>query len=101
DTERGLLVPVIRDAGSTSIEKIAEEAARLIERARGGTISADELQGGTFTLTNLGIYEIDAFTPIINLPQCAILGVGRIIARPVVLDEESEQLAVRKMMALS
>jgi pyruvate dehydrogenase E2 component (dihydrolipoamide acetyltransferase) len=59
------------------------------------------MQGGTFTITNLGPYAIDAFTPIINLPECAILGIGRIQARPVVVDEASEQVTVRKMLALS
>ena len=59
------------------------------------------MQGATFTITNLGMYEIDAFTPIINLPQCAILGVGRIIARQVVVDADAERLAIRHMMALS
>jgi pyruvate dehydrogenase E2 component (dihydrolipoamide acetyltransferase) len=101
ETERGLMVPVIRDAGRRPVLEIATEAARLIGLARGGTISAAELNGGTFTITNLGPYEIDAFTPIINLPQCAILGVGRIVARPVVVDETTEQVAVRKMVALS
>lgn len=61
----------------------------------------DDLRGSTFTITNLGMYDIDAFTPIINLPECAILGVGRIVARPVVLGEGAEEVAVRKMMALS
>jgi pyruvate dehydrogenase E2 component (dihydrolipoamide acetyltransferase) len=61
-------------------------------------LGVDDLQGGTFTITNLGTYGIDAFTPIINLPQCAILGVGRIIEKPAVVDG---QLVPRKMMALS
>ncbi|MDQ6601097.1 MAG: 2-oxo acid dehydrogenase subunit E2, partial [Chloroflexota bacterium] len=66
-----------------------------------GKAARDDLQGGTFTITNLGMYEIDAFTPIINLPECAILGIGRIVARPVVVDQEAETVAVRKMVALS
>jgi pyruvate dehydrogenase E2 component (dihydrolipoamide acetyltransferase) len=101
DTERGLLVPVVRDAGSKSVQQIAAESAHLIAQARVGKAAADTLRGGTFTITNLGMYEIDAFTPIINLPECAILGVGRIVARPVVVDEQAETVAVRKMMALS
>lgn len=101
DTERGLLVPVVRDAQAKSVQAIAAESARLIARARAGNAPHDTLQGGTFTITNLGMYEIDAFTPIINLPECAILGLGRIIARPVVIDEETETVAVRKMLALS
>jgi len=101
DTERGLFVPVIRDAHLKSIQQIATDAARLIDATRAGRADADDLRGGTFTISNLGMYEIDAFTPIINLPECAILGVGRIVARPVVIDEESGEVVVRKMMALS
>jgi len=98
DTDRGLFVPVIRDAHLKSIQQIATDSARLIDATRASRASADDLRGGTFTISNLGMYGIDAFTPIINLPECAILGVGRIVARPVVVDEE---VAVRKMMALS
>jgi len=101
DTERGLLVPVIRDAHAKSVQTIAAESARLIEQTRAGKASLDDLKGGTFTITNLGMYGIDAFTPIINLPECAILGIGRIVARPVVVDEEAETVAMRKMVALS
>jgi pyruvate dehydrogenase E2 component (dihydrolipoamide acetyltransferase) len=101
DTERGLLVPVVRDADRKSVLQIAAESARLVAAARDGAIAPDDLRGGTFTLTNLGRYEIDAFTPIVNLPECAILGVGRIVARPVVVDEATEAIAVRKLMALS
>jgi pyruvate dehydrogenase E2 component (dihydrolipoamide acetyltransferase) len=101
DTERGLLVPVVRDAHTKSVQQIASASAQLIAQARTGKSVPDDLGGGTFTITNLGMYEIDAFTPIINLPECAILGVGRIVARPVVIDEQAETVAVRKMMALS
>jgi len=101
DTERGLLVPVIRDAGAKSVQAIATESARLIADARAGKATPADLRVGTFTITNLGMYDIDAFTPIINLPQCAILGIGRIVARPVVVDEEAETVAVRKVVALS
>ena len=101
DAERGLLVPVLRDVGRKSIQQLAAEAADLIVRAREGKASADELRGSTFTISNLGMYEIDAFTPIINLPECAILGVGRIASRAVVIDEETGTLGARKMMALS
>lgn len=101
DTEKGLLVPVVRDAQAKSVQAIAAERARLLAAARAGTASRDDLTGGTFTLTNLGMYEVDAFTPIINLPECAILGVGRIIAKPVVVDEAAGAIAVRKMLALS
>jgi pyruvate dehydrogenase E2 component (dihydrolipoamide acetyltransferase) len=101
DAERGLLVPVIRDVQSKSVHKIATESARLVAAARSGHISPDDLHGGTFTITNLGMFDVDAFTPIINLPECAILGIGRIVARPVVVDEDAETVAVRRMMALS
>lgn len=101
DTERGLLVPVVRDAHTKSVQQIASASAQLIAQARAGKSAPSDLGGGTFTITNLGMYEIDAFTPIINLPECAILGVGRIIARPVVVDQQAETIAVRKMMALS
>jgi pyruvate dehydrogenase E2 component (dihydrolipoamide acetyltransferase) len=88
DTERGLLVPVVRDADSKGLAQLAKETNQLIERARDGKLKPDELQGGTFTLTNLGMFGIDVFTPIINLPETAILGVGRIKARPAVRDGE-------------
>ncbi len=101
DTERGLLAPVIRDADRLSLLELAAVSADLIERTRDGKIAAEELQGGTFTISNLGMYDIDAFTPIINLPQCAILGVGRIVPRQVVVDAEAQRLAIRQMMALS
>jgi pyruvate dehydrogenase E2 component (dihydrolipoamide acetyltransferase) len=101
DTERGLLVPVIRDAQTKSVQAIATESAWLIAAARTGTAKRDDLTGGTFTISNLGMYGIDAFTPIINLPECAILGVGRIVAKPVVVDEVAETISVRKMLALS
>ncbi len=101
DTERGLLVPVLRDAHIKSVAGIARESAQLIERARSGRLGPDEMQGGTFTITNLGMFDIDAFTPIINLPECAILGVGRIKAKPVVVEGQGERVQVRQMMFLS
>jgi pyruvate dehydrogenase E2 component (dihydrolipoamide acetyltransferase) len=101
ETERGLLVPVVRDVGGKSVREIGAELGRLVERARTGDASSDDLSGGTITITNLGRYEIDAFTPIVNPPEAAILGVGRVAARAVVVDEASERVAVRKMVALS
>lgn len=98
DTEAGLLVPVIRDVPDKSLQQIAEEARAVVERVRAGRAGLDELQGGTFTITNLGTYGIDAFSPIINLPQCAILGVGRIIEKPAVFEG---QVVPRRMMMLS
>jgi len=77
------------------------ESVAIFAQARAGTVSPDALRGGTFTVSNLGAFEIDAFTPIINLPECAILGVGRIVARAVVVDETAGLIAARKMVALS
>ena len=73
-------------------------ARDLIDRARTRKLSLDESQGGTFTITNLGAYGIDAFTPLINVPQCAILGIGRIERRPAVL---GEQIVARAQVTLS
>jgi pyruvate dehydrogenase E2 component (dihydrolipoamide acetyltransferase) len=101
DTDRGLLVPVVRDAQDKGLRQIARETAALVQRARAGRLSLDELHGSTFTLTNLGMFEIDAFTPIINLPECAILGMGRIQAKQVVVDVATERVAIRQMMFLS
>jgi pyruvate dehydrogenase E2 component (dihydrolipoamide acetyltransferase) len=98
DTERGLLVPVVRDADRKPLTEVAIELRGVIERARAGTALPDELSGSTFTITNLGMLEIDAFTPIINLPEAAILGVGRIKDRPAVMGGE---LVARKQMWLS
>jgi pyruvate dehydrogenase E2 component (dihydrolipoamide acetyltransferase) len=94
----GLVVPVVRDAHLRSIAEIAQSTRDLVARALARSLKAEEMQGGTFTITNLGMYGIDAFTPIINLPQSAILGVGRIVARPAVVND---QVVPRKLMALS
>ena len=84
DTEAGLLVPVVRDADRKSVAEIARDSARLGGQALRGELTGEQMRGGTFTITNLGAAGIDAFTPIINPPQCAILGVGRIAQRPAV-----------------
>ena len=76
-------------------------SAALIASSRAGTLAPDLMSGSTFTITNLGMFGVDAFTPILNLPEAAILGVGRIVAKPVVIDEETEAIAVRKMLTLS
>ena len=86
DTERGLLAPVVRDVDRKGLQQIAQEVKALTDRARAGQCTPDELRGSTFTLTNLGMFGIDAFTPLINLPECAILGVGRIKTRPVMVE---------------
>jgi pyruvate dehydrogenase E2 component (dihydrolipoamide acetyltransferase) len=97
DTDRGLLVPVVRDADKKSLRQFGKEFRELAERARIGRALPDDLTGGTFTITNLGMYEVDAFTPVINLPEAAILGVGRIAPKPVVRDGE---VMVRHMWTL-
>lgn len=84
DTERGLIVPVIRDAGSKGVEELARLRRDLVDRVHAGMIKPEELSGGTFTITNLGASGVDFFTPIINPPQVAILGVGRIQTIPAV-----------------
>ncbi len=100
DTDRGLLVPVIHNAHRRSLLETAAESRRLIDGARSGRISPDNLTGGTFTLTSLGIYGVDAFTPVINLPECCILGVGRIVRKPVV-DERTDAVVVQPRITLS
>jgi len=98
DTDAGLLVPVVRDADGKGLVQLASETRTLIERAKAGQCAPQELGGGTFTLTNLGMFGIDSFTPIINLPACATLGAGRIQARPAVFHDRIE---LRQMMWLS
>lgn len=79
DVEAGLLVPVIRDVDTLTLRQVATLSRTLIAQARDGRLTADQMRDATFTVTNLGMFGIDAFTPIINLPQAAILGVGRIM----------------------
>jgi pyruvate dehydrogenase E2 component (dihydrolipoamide acetyltransferase) len=98
DTERGLLVPVVRDAATRNLIQVQQMLAELVERALAGRSLPDDLSGGTFTITNLGMFDVDAFTPIINPPESAILGVGRIVNKPVGLEG---QVALRDMMTLS
>jgi pyruvate dehydrogenase E2 component (dihydrolipoamide acetyltransferase) len=90
DTDRGLLVPVVRHVDQKGLAQIARETRDLAERARSGKVLPDELRGSTFTLTNLGMFGVDAFTPLINLPETAILGVGRIQHRPVWVEDHVE-----------
>ena len=98
DSERGLLVPVIFKADSKTVLTLDSEISELAQRAMSGKALPDELSGGTFTITNLGAYGVDAFTPIINPPEAAVLGIGRIAARPFVVDT---QLEVRDTVILS
>ena len=87
DTEKGLLTPVIKDAGDLSIAGLARKIADVAERTRTNKIGPDELSGGTFTLTNTGSRGALFDTPIINQPQVAILGTGAVVKRPVVIDD--------------
>lgn len=98
DTEHGLIVPVIRDADKKSLRQFGLEFRQLVERARQRKSLPEDLSGGTFTLTSLGAFGVDAFTPVINYPEAAILGVGRIAPKAV---PHGEQVVVRTMCTLS
>ncbi|MFJ9199425.1 dihydrolipoamide acetyltransferase family protein [Streptomyces flaveolus] len=97
-TDRGLVVPVVRDAHARNAEGLTAEFARLTEAARAGRLTPGELTGGTFTLNNYGVFGVDGSTPIINHPEAAMLGVGRIVPKPWVHQGE---LAVRQVVQLS
>ncbi|MFJ8335050.1 dihydrolipoamide acetyltransferase family protein [Streptomyces sp. NPDC094437] len=97
-TERGLVVPVVRDAHARNAESLSAEFARLTEAGRAGTLTPRELTGGTFTLNNYGVFGVDGSTPILNHPEAAMLGVGRIAPKPWVHEGE---LAVRQVVQLS
>jgi pyruvate dehydrogenase E2 component (dihydrolipoamide acetyltransferase) len=103
DTDRGLLVPVIHNAGDLNLAGIARKIADLAERTRTNKVSPDELGGGTFTLTNTGSRGALFDTPIINQPQVAILGTGAVVKRPVVISDENlgETIAIRSMVYLA
>ncbi|MEV6244881.1 dihydrolipoamide acetyltransferase family protein [Streptomyces sp. NPDC051742] len=97
-TPRGLVVPVVKDAGTRTAESLTAEFARLTEASRQSALSPADLTGGTFTLNNYGVFGVDGSTPIINHPEAAMLGVGRIIPKPWVHQGE---LAVRQVVQLS
>lgn len=99
DTEKGLMVPVIRNTNKLSLKTINDQIKKLAGEARKGTISEENIKGSTFTLTNLGMMRTEIFTPVINPPEVAILGIGRIIKRPVVVDED--KISVRELAYLS
>lgn len=94
----GLLAPVIRQADQKSIAEVAQEAIKLTEQVRSRRFNLDCLKGGTFTVTNAGMYGTDFVTPLINAPQSAALGIGRLVPKPVVRDD---QIVIRTMMGLS
>jgi pyruvate dehydrogenase E2 component (dihydrolipoamide acetyltransferase) len=103
DTDRGLLVPVIRDAGDLNIGGLARKINDLAERTRTNKLSPDELSGGTFTITNTGSRGALFDTPIINQPQVAILGTGAVVKRPVVTTDDTgaDVISVRQMVYLA
>jgi 2-oxoglutarate dehydrogenase E2 component (dihydrolipoamide succinyltransferase) len=103
DTERGLMVPVVHSAGDLNIGGLARKIADLAARTRDGQVGPDELSGGTFTLTNTGSRGALFDTPIINLPQVGILGVGSVVKRAVVVEDPAlgEVIAVRSMVYLA
>lgn len=96
--EEGLIVPVVQNTDKKSLKEIAQDARALAEKARAGKLTLEEVSGGTFTVSNLGMFGVDGFTPIINAPQIGILGVGRIVEKPVIYRGE---IAKRSMMVLS
>ena len=99
DTEDGLVVPVIRNVGELTLDELSQESSQIVEKARAGKLVAADMQGGVFTITNLGAFGIDAFTPIINSPETAILGLGAIRLDPFVL--EDGVIVARHQLSLS
>jgi pyruvate dehydrogenase E2 component (dihydrolipoamide acetyltransferase) len=97
-TQNGLVVPIIHNADKKSLKEIDNSIQELTEKARQGKLTKENLTGGTFTISNLGMLEVEFFTPIINPPEAAILGVGKITQKPVAIDEK---IIVRPMMILS
>ena len=97
-TDYGLTSPVVRDADKMSLAELSKAIASVVAHARGKKLLPDEVAGGTFTITNMGIFPVDAFTPIINPPQSAIMGFGRITEKPAVIEG---RVLIRKMMTVS
>ena len=98
DADQGLVVPVVRNIDQKDLQTVGLEFRQYVEEVRANKINPDHISGGSFTITNLGTYDVDGFTPVINLPEAAILGVGRIASKPVVRDE---QIVIRKIVTLS
>jgi pyruvate dehydrogenase E2 component (dihydrolipoamide acetyltransferase) len=99
DTDEGLLVPVVRHVNRLSVTQLAEKSRRMIDDARSGKLTAEQMRGGVFTISNLGIYGIEVFTPIINYPETSILGLGAMRREPVALEDDT--IVVRSLMTLS
>ena len=99
DTPEGLIVPVLRNVLNESLLSLAAESSRIIRKARDGRLSGADMQDAVFTITNLGSFGIEAFTPVINLPETAILGLGAIRKQAVVTSDD--RIEVRSLMTLS
>jgi pyruvate dehydrogenase E2 component (dihydrolipoamide acetyltransferase) len=97
----GLVVPVVRDADQKTLTQVAREARELVGRARSGKLAADEMGGGTFTVSNLGMFGVQQFTAVINPPEAAILAVGTAEAEPVVTAEGAVEVHQRMRLTLS
>jgi pyruvate dehydrogenase E2 component (dihydrolipoamide acetyltransferase) len=98
DTPEGLIVPVVKNARAMGLRQLVGERVRVVNAARSGRINLADLEGGTFTVTNLGPFGVDAFSPLINPPETAILGIGRVISKPWVVEGA---IAVRQVGTLS
>ncbi|UCB44729.1 MAG: 2-oxo acid dehydrogenase subunit E2 [Spirochaetota bacterium] len=90
DVEEGLVVPVVKNAGEMSLNELVTRVSELMDKARNKNLALDDITGGTFTISNLGTFGVDAFTPLINPPECAILGIGKILKRAWVVNEQIE-----------
>ena len=100
DNDAGVIIPVVKDANYKSLRQIANESAVFAEKENAGSLSQDDCGGSTFSVIDLGMTDVDFFTPVINLPECAILGIGRIKTVPAV-DPEEGTISIRKAMVLS
>jgi len=96
--EKGLVVPVIRNANKQSVIELGQRIKSLAEKARKESLSSEESTGGSFTISNLGMFGIDLFAPIINPPESCILGVGRVAKKPVIINDG---ITIRLMMTLT
>jgi pyruvate dehydrogenase E2 component (dihydrolipoamide acetyltransferase) len=96
--KEGLIVPVVKYANIKGLKAISREIKELVEKAKNNELSPEEISGGTFTITNLGMFGMESFTPIINQPESAILGVNTIIKTPIVINDE---IVIKPMMTLS
>jgi pyruvate dehydrogenase E2 component (dihydrolipoamide acetyltransferase) len=96
--EEGLIVPVLKGADRLTLGEVASQCSNLAERARQGKLTPDDVAGGTFTVSNLGMFGVEQFNPIINPPESAILAVGTVATEPVVVEEE---IAIRQRMRIT